>query len=39
LTDALVSETFRVDARRETLAPSGASHFSFTLPNRNGQSL
>jgi iron complex transport system ATP-binding protein len=33
LTDALVSNTFRVDARREHLAPSGASHFSFTLPN------
>lgn len=33
LTDALVSDTFRVDARRERLAPSGASHFSFSLPN------
>lgn len=33
LTDALVSNTFRVNARREHLAPSGASHFSFTLPN------
>ncbi|KUP91144.1 ABC transporter ATP-binding protein [Tritonibacter horizontis] len=33
LTNALVSNTFRVDARREHLAPSGASHFSFTLPN------
>jgi len=33
LTDSLVSDTFRVDARREHLAPSGASHFSFTLPN------
>lgn len=33
LTDTLVSNTFRVTARREHLAPSGASHFSFTLPN------
>lgn len=33
LTDALVSDTFRVDARREHLSPSGASHFCFTLPN------
>jgi iron complex transport system ATP-binding protein len=32
LTDALVSDTFRVNARRERLSPSGASHFSFTLP-------
>jgi iron complex transport system ATP-binding protein len=32
LTDTLVSNTFRVDARREHLAPSGASHFSFNLP-------
>jgi iron complex transport system ATP-binding protein len=32
LTDRLVSDTFRVQARREQLAPSGASHFSFTLP-------
>jgi iron complex transport system ATP-binding protein len=32
LTDTLVSNTFRVDARREHLTPSGASHFSFTLP-------
>ena len=34
LTDTLVSNTFRVDARRERLTQSGASHFSFTLPNR-----
>ena len=33
LTDALVSNIFRVDAKREHLAPSGASHFSFSLPN------
>ncbi|MCG3268334.1 ABC transporter ATP-binding protein [Yoonia sp. I 8.24] len=33
LTDALVSHTFRVAAQREQLAPSGASHFSFSLPN------
>ena len=33
LTDALVSNTFRVDAQREHLAPSGAAHFSFSLPN------
>ncbi|MEP3345210.1 MAG: ABC transporter ATP-binding protein [Litoreibacter sp.] len=33
LTDSLVSDTFHVDARREQLAPSGASHFSFSLPN------
>jgi iron complex transport system ATP-binding protein len=33
LTDRLVSDTFHVDARREHLAPSGASHFSFALPN------
>lgn len=32
LTDTLVSDTFCVDAQREHLAPSGASHFSFTLP-------
>lgn len=32
LSDALVSKTFRVQARREHLAPSGAAHFSFTLP-------
>ncbi|OCX64570.1 iron ABC transporter ATP-binding protein [Thioclava sp. SK-1] len=32
LTDMLVSNTFRVDARRETLRPSGAAHFSFALP-------
>ena len=32
LSDALVSQTFRVDARREHLAPSGATHFSFHLP-------
>lgn len=37
LTNDLVSNTFRVDARREHLAPSGASHFSFTLPSRQGQ--
>ena len=33
LTDTLVSSTFRVDARRETLAPSGTSHFTFILPD------
>lgn len=32
LSDRLVSETFHVNARREHLAPSGASHFSFSLP-------
>lgn len=31
LTDSLVSHTFRVDARREHLAPSGAAHFSYSL--------
>lgn len=36
LTDTLVSDTFRVTARREELAPSGASHFSFSLPTRRG---
>lgn len=33
LSDSLVSNTFHVDARREHLAPGGASHFSFYLPN------
>ncbi|GGA27664.1 Fe uptake system permease [Amylibacter cionae] len=33
LTDRLVSDTFRVDARREQLVPSGTPHFSFTLPH------
>lgn len=33
LTEALVSNTFRVDARREHLAPSGTPHFSYTIPN------
>ncbi len=33
LTEALVSETFRVNARREKLAPSDANHLSFHLPN------
>ena len=32
LTEALVSNTFRVDARRERLAPSDANHLSFHLP-------
>ena len=32
LTEALVSDTFRVNARREKLAPSDASHLSFALP-------
>lgn len=32
LTEALVSDTFRVDARRERLAPSDANHLSFHLP-------
>lgn len=32
LTEALVSQTFRIDARREKLAPSDASHLSFHLP-------
>jgi iron complex transport system ATP-binding protein len=36
LTDSLVSHTFRVAAQREQLAPSGTSHFSFTLPNDAG---
>lgn len=34
LTEALVSNTFRVDARRERLAPSDANHLSFHLPNK-----
>lgn len=33
LTEALVSNTFRVDARHERLSPSDARHFSFHLPN------
>lgn len=33
LTNTLVSNTFRVDARLEHLAPSGTPHFSFNLPN------
>lgn len=33
LTDKLVSDTFRVTAQREHLSLSGASHFSFNLPN------
>ena len=33
LTDDLVSKTFRVDAQRERLTPSGAAHFSFALPD------
>lgn len=33
LTEALVSDTFRVDARRETLAPSDTNHLSFHLPH------
>ncbi len=36
LTDSLVARTFRVAAQREQLAPSGASHFSFSLPNETG---
>lgn len=32
LTEALVSDTFRVNARREKLAPSDANHLSFYLP-------
>ena len=32
LTETLVSHTFRVDARREKLAPSDANHLSFYLP-------
>ena len=32
LTETLVSDTFRVDARRERLAPSDANHLSFHLP-------
>ncbi|MCF6445181.1 ABC transporter ATP-binding protein [Nereida sp. MMG025] len=39
LTDALVSKTFRVDAQREHLAPSGTSHFSFNLPTDRDQRL
>ena len=34
LTEALVSNTFRVDARRERLAPSDANHLSFHLPSK-----
>lgn len=33
LTETLVSHTFRVDARREMLAPSETHHLSFHLPN------
>ena len=33
LTETLVSNTFRVDARRERLAPSDTNHLSFHLPN------
>ena len=33
LPETLVSDTFRVDARREKLAPSDADHFSFHLPS------
>jgi iron complex transport system ATP-binding protein len=33
LTEALVSQTFRIDARRERLAPSDANHLSFHLPH------
>ena len=33
LTEALVSNTFRVDARRERLAPSDSNHLSFHLPH------
>lgn len=33
LTDTLVSDTFRVNAQREHLERSGASHFAFSLPN------
>jgi iron complex transport system ATP-binding protein len=33
LTETLVSDTFRVNARREKLAPSDANHLSFHLPN------
>ncbi|WP_299505698.1 ABC transporter ATP-binding protein [uncultured Roseobacter sp.] len=33
LTEALVSTTFRVDARAERLAPSNTQHFSFHLPD------
>ncbi|PJI92844.1 iron complex transport system ATP-binding protein [Yoonia maricola] len=33
LTEALVSNTFRVDARREKLAPSDTNHLSFHLPS------
>lgn len=32
LTEALVSDTFRIDARREHLAPSNTNHLSFHLP-------
>ena len=33
LNETLVSNTFRVDARREKLAPSDTNHLSFHLPN------
>lgn len=33
LTETLVSDTFRVDARREKLAPSDTNHLSFHLPH------
>ncbi|EBA13383.1 ABC transporter ATP-binding protein [Roseobacter sp. CCS2] len=33
LTEVLVSNTFRVDARREKLAPSDTNHLSFHLPH------
>lgn len=37
LTNSLVSDTFRVDATREHLTPSGASHFTFSLRQENEQ--
>ncbi|MBT0958307.1 ABC transporter ATP-binding protein [Alphaproteobacteria bacterium KMM 3653] len=39
LSDGLVSDTFRVDARRDHLARSGAAHFSFSLPKKTGPTL
>jgi iron complex transport system ATP-binding protein len=33
LTEALVSDTFRIDARREMLAPSNTNHLAFHLPH------
>lgn len=38
LTESLLSQTFKVDARRERLAPSDAHHLSFYLPSKEATS-